>query len=212
MARYTGPVCKLCRREGEKLFLKGQKCFSAKCPVERRGYPPGEHGRESQYRRRRVSDYQRQLREKQKMRRIYGVLEQQFRRYYRAALHKRGLTGETLLQQLESRLDNVVYRLGYAENRSHGRQLVTHGHFNVNGRRTDVPSMLVRVGDEIAVREGSRKRAYFKDLAPLAETRTPPRWLERDLGTLSGKVLQLPERQDVDASLNEQLVVEYYSR
>ncbi len=212
MARYTGPVCKLCRREGEKLFLKGQKCFSAKCPIERRGYPPGEHGRESQYRRRRVSDYQRQLREKQKMRRIYGVLEQQFRRYYRAALQKRGLTGETLLQQLECRLDNVVYRLGYAENRAHGRQLVTHGHFNVNGRRTDVPSMLVKIGDEIAVREGSRKRAYFKDLAPLAETRTPPRWLERDLGTLSGKVLQLPERQDVDASLNEQLVVEYYSR
>jgi small subunit ribosomal protein S4 len=212
MARYTGPVCKLCRREGEKLFLKGQKCFSAKCPVERRGYPPGEHGREAQFRRRRVSDYQRQLREKQKMRRIYGVLEQQFRRYYRAALQKRGLTGETLLQQLECRLDNVVYRLGYAENRAHGRQLVTHGHFNVNGRRTDVPSMLVKAGDEIAVRDGSRKRAYFKDLAPLAETRTPPRWLERDLGNLSGKVLQLPERQDVDASLNEQLVVEYYSR
>jgi small subunit ribosomal protein S4 len=212
MARYTGPVCKLCRREGEKLFLKGQKCFSAKCPVERRGYPPGEHGREAQYRRRRVSDYQRQLREKQKMRRTYGVLEQQFRRYYRAALQKRGLTGETLLQQLERRLDNVVFRLGYAENRAHGRQLVTHGHFNVNGRRTDVPSMLVKVGDEISVRDGSRKRPYFKDLAPLAETRTPPRWLERNLGGLSGKVLQLPEREDVDASLNEQLVVEYYSR
>jgi small subunit ribosomal protein S4 len=212
MARYNGSVCKLCRREGEKLFLKGQKCFSPKCPIERRGYPPGEHGREAQFRRRRVSDYQRQLREKQKMRRTYGVLEQQFRRYYRAALHKRGLTGETLLQQLECRLDNVVFRLGYAENRAHGRQLVTHGHFNVNGRRTDVPSMLVKVGDEISVREGSRKRSYFKDLAPLAETRTPPRWLERDLSTLSGKVQQLPERQDVDANLNEQLVVEYYSR
>jgi small subunit ribosomal protein S4 len=192
--------------------LKGQKCFSPKCPIERRAYPPGEHGREAQFRRRRVSDYQRQLREKQKMRRTYGVLERQFRRYYRTALHKRGLTGETLLQQLETRLDNVVYRLGYAENRAHGRQLVTHGHFNVNGRRTDVPSMLVKVGDEISVREGSRKRTYFKDLAPLAETRTPPRWLERDLSTLSGKVVQLPERQDVDANLNEQLVVEYYSR
>lgn len=212
MARYTGPVCKLCRREGEKLFLKGQKCFTPKCPVERRGYPPGEHGREAQFRRRRVSDFQKQLREKQKMRRIYGVLERQFRRYYKSALQKRGLTGEALLQTLEQRLDNVVYRLGYADSRAQARQLVTHGHFNVNGRRTDVPSMLLRPGDELEVREGSRSRPYFEDLDAVAEGKSPPRWLDRDLGRLSGKVLQLPERDDIDAAINEQLVVEYYSR
>lgn len=212
MARYTGPVCKLCRREGEKLFLKGQKCFTPKCPVERRNYPPGEHGREAQFRRRRVSDFQKQLREKQKMRRVYGVLERQFRRYYKDALHKRGLTGEALLQTLEQRLDNVVFRLGYADSRAQARQLVTHGHFNVNGRRTDVPSMLLRPGDEIEVREGSRERPYFTDLAVAAEGKTLPRWLERNLDRLSGKVLQLPEREDIDAAINEQLVVEYYSR
>lgn len=212
MARYTGPVCKLCRREGEKLFLKGQKCFTPKCPVERRTYPPGEHGREAQFRRRRVSDFQKQLREKQKMRRIYGVLERQFRRYYQSALQKRGLTGEALLQTLEQRLDNVVFRLGYADSRAQARQLVTHGHFNVNGRRTDVPSMLLRPGDEIEVRDGSRSRPYFKDLDAVAEGKSLPRWLDRDLSRLSGKLLQLPEREDIDASINEQLVVEFYSR
>ena len=212
MARYTGPVCKLCRREGEKLFLKGEKCFSPKCPVERRNYPPGEHGREAMYRRRRVSDFQKQLREKQKLRRIYGVMEAQFRRYYERALKKRGMTGQALLEQLEQRLDNVVYRLGYAASRNQARQLVTHGHFNINGRRTDVPSTLVNPGDEIAVREGSRSRSYFKDLAVEAETRTVPTWLERDLDTLSGRMLQMPERSDIEAALNEQLVVEYYSR
>lgn len=212
MARYTGPVCKLCRREGEKLFLKGEKCFSPKCPVERRNYPPGEHGRESMYRRRRVSDFQKQLREKQKLRRIYGVMEAQFRRYYESALRKRGMTGQALLEQLEQRLDNVVYRLGYAASRNQARQLVTHGHFNINGRRTDVPSTLVNPGDEISVRQGSRKRPYFKDLAVEAETRTCPEWLERDLDNLSGRMLQMPERGDIEAALNEQLVVEYYSR
>lgn len=212
MAKYTGPVCKLCRREGEKLFLKGQRCYTPKCAIERRNFPPGEHGRESQFRRRRVSDYQRQLREKQKTRRIYGITERQFRRYYREALQRRGLTGENLLQMLERRLDNVVFRLGYAENRSQARLLVTHGHFDVNGRRTDVPSMLVRPGDLIEVREGSRARRLFKELPALAETRTVPRWLERDLRRLAGKMLQNPERQDIDASLNEHLIVEYYSR
>lgn len=212
MARYTGPVCKLCRREGEKLFLKGQKCFTPKCPVERRNYPPGEHGREAMYRRRRVSDFQKQLREKQKMRRIYGVMERQFRRYYEQALKKRGMTGEALLQQLESRLDNVVFRLGYAENRRHARQLVTHGHFDVNGRRSDVPSTIVRPGDEVSVREGSRTRTYFKELPPLAESRSVPAWLDRDLDGLSGRMLHQPERDDIDAALNEQLVVEFYSR
>jgi small subunit ribosomal protein S4 len=202
----------LCRREGEKLFLKGQRCYTPKCAIERRNFPPGDHGRESQFRRRRVSDYQRQLREKQKTRRIYGVTERQFRRYYRDALQRRGLTGENLLQMLERRLDNVVFRLGYSENRFQARLLVTHGHFNVNGRRTDVPSMLVRPGDQIEVREGSRARRYFKELPALAETRTVPRWLERDLRRLAGKMLVNPERQDIDASLDEHLIVEYYSR
>ena len=212
MSKYTGPVCKLCRREGEKLFLKGERCFSPKCAFERRSYPPGEHGREAQFRRRRVSDYHRQLREKQKTKRIYGVTERQFRRYYRSALQKRGLTGAHLLQMLERRLDNVVYRLGFAESRSHARLLVTHGHFNVNGRRTDVPSMLVQEGDNIEVREGSLKRPYFEGLPELAEAKTAPHWLDRDHKTLNGRVLQLPERRDLDATLNEQLIIEYYSR
>jgi len=212
MARYIGPVCKLCRREGEKLFLKGQRCFTPKCAFERRGYPPGDHGRDAQWRRRRVSDYSRQLREKQKTRRIYGVTERQFRRYYRMAAQQRGLTGENLLKMLECRLDNVVYRLGYSESRAHARMLVTHGHFNVNGRRTDVPSMLVQPGDAIEVREGSRKRTFFQGLADIAEPKTVPAWLERDLSDLSGKMLVAPERTDIDASLNDQLIVEYYSR
>jgi len=212
MARYIGPVCKLCRREGEKLFLKGQRCFTPKCAFERRGYPPGDHGKDAQWRRRRVSDYSRQLREKQKTRRIYGVTERQFRRYYRIAAQQRGLTGENLLKMLECRLDNVVYRLGYSESRAHARMLVTHGHFNVNGRRTDVPSMLVQPGDAIEVREGSRKRTFFQGLADIAEPKTVPAWLERDLSDLSGKMLVAPERTDIDASLNDQLIVEYYSR
>lgn len=212
MARYIGPVCKLCRREGEKLFLKGQRCFTPKCAFERRSYPPGEHGRDSQFRRRRVSDYSRQLREKQKTRRIYGVTERQFRRYYRTALQQRGLTGVNLLRMLERRLDNVVYRMGMAESRQQARMLVTHGHFNVNGRRTDIPSMLVETGDLIEVREGSRKRPYFKDVGDVAEAKTPPPWIERDVKDLSGKIAKMPERADIDANLNEQLIVEYYSR
>lgn len=212
MSRYTGPVCKLCRREGEKLFLKGQRCFTPKCAFERRGYPPGEHGRDSQFRRRRVSDYSRQLREKQKTRRVYGVTERQFRRYYRDAVAQRGLTGVNLLTMLEQRLDNVVFRLGFSESRTQARMLVTHGHFNINGRRTDVPSMIVRPGDKVEVREGSRTRTYFKDLTASAETKTPPTWLERNLGSLSGKMVKKPERHDIDANLNEQLIVEYYSR
>jgi small subunit ribosomal protein S4 len=152
------------------------------------------------------------LREKQKTKRIYGVTERQFRRYYRSALQKRGLTGANLLSMLERRLDNVVYRLGFAESRSHARLLVTHGHFNVNGRRTDVPSMLVHEGDNIEVREGSLKRTYFMGLPEIAEGRAAPHWLDRDLKALNGRVLQLPERRDVEATLNEQLIIEYYSR
>jgi len=212
MAKYRGPVCKLCRREGEKLFLKGARCMTPKCAFDRRGYPPGQHGRSAQYRRRRESDYSRQLRAKQKARRIYGVLEKQFHRYYTVALSRRGLTGLNLLQILESRLDNVVYRLGFAESRAQARLLVTHGHFSVNGRRTDVPSMLVSDGDKIAVRDGSRKRTYFKDLPMMAEGKNVPMWLSRDIDNLSGSVLRLPERAEIDGNLNEQLIVEYYSR
>jgi len=212
MAKYRGPVCKLCRREGEKLFLKGERCFTPKCSFERRSYPPGQHGKGAQFRRRRESDYNRQLRAKQKARRIYGIYERQFRRYFRVSLSRRGLTGLNLLQILESRLDNVVFRLGFAESRSQARLLVTHGHFSANGRRTDVPSMLVSQGDVISVREGSRKRQYFKDLAVVAEDKNVPAWLDRDLSTLTGTVLRLPERGEIDSNLQEQLIVEYYSR
>jgi small subunit ribosomal protein S4 len=202
----------LCRREGEKLFLKGERCFSPKCAIERRGYPPGQHGRSAQFRRRRESDYNRQLRAKQKARRIYGILERQFRRYYEVSLQRRGLTGLNLLQILESRLDNVVYRMGYADSRSQARMLVTHGHFMVNGRRTDVPSMLLSTGDQLSVRDGSRKRTYFKDLPAVAEEKTVPEWLSRDLKNLAGSVIRLPERAEIDGNLNEQLIVEFYSR
>ncbi|HSQ26108.1 MAG TPA: 30S ribosomal protein S4 [Anaerolineales bacterium] len=212
MAKYRGPVCKLCRREGEKLFLKGERCFTSKCSFERRGYAPGQHGKSSQFRRRRESDYNRQLRAKQKARRVYGVLERQFHRYYTVALGRRGLTGLNLLQILETRLDNVIYRLGYADSRAQARVLVTHGHFSVNGRRTDIPSMLVSQSDVVEVREGSRKRTYFKDLPALAEDKNVPAWLSRDLKNLSGTMIRLPERSEVDSNLNEQLIVEYYSR
>jgi len=211
MAKYIGPVCKLCRREGEKLFLKGERCYSPKCSFDKRDYAPGQHGR-NMSRRRRESDYGRQLRAKQRARRVYGVLERQFSRYYKVALQRRGLTGLNLLQILESRLDNVVYRLGFAASRSEARLMVTHGHFVVNGRRTDVPSMLLKDGDEIAVREGSRKKTYFKELGEVVEKRNVPSWLERDTKTLSGKVGRLPERSEIDGSLNEQLIVEFYSR
>jgi small subunit ribosomal protein S4 len=212
MAKYRGPVCKLCRREGEKLFLKGERCFTPKCAFERRGYAPGEHGKSSQFRRRRESDYNRQLRAKQKARRIYGIYERQFHRYYEVSLQRRGLTGLNLLQILESRLDNVIYRLGYADSRAQARLLVTHGHFSVNGRRTDVPSMLMSPGDVLEVREGSRKRTYFKNLPEFAESKNVPAWLSRDLQGLSGTVIRLPERVEIDGNLSEQLIVEYYSR
>ena len=213
MARYTGPVCKLCRREGEKLFLKGQRCTSPKCPFERdRGYPPGEHGRLARFRRRRPSDYLLQLREKQKARRIYGVLERQFRRYFREAERRPGLTGQNLLVLLESRLDNVVYRLGFADSRAQARQLVQHGHFVVNGRRTNVPSYIVRAQDTIAVREGSRKRTYFKERAEELDEGAVTDWLSLDAGTMVARVLKQPAPEDIDSPLNEQLIVEYYSR
>ena len=212
MSKYRGPVCRLCRREGEKLFLKGERCFSPKCSFERRGYAPGQHGKGAQFRRRRDSDYNRQLRAKQKARRSYGILERQFRRYYQVSLSRRGLTGLNLLQILESRLDNVIFRLGFADSRAQARLLVTHGHFTVNGRRTDVPSMLVSQGDVVAVREGSRGRTFFRDLSAVAEDRTVPPWLSREVKSLSGSVIRLPERSEIDSNLQEQLIVEYYSR
>jgi small subunit ribosomal protein S4 len=202
----------LCRREGEKLFLKGERCFTPKCAFERRDYAPGEHGKSSQFRRRRDSDYNRQLRAKQKARRVYGVYERQFRRYYEVSLGRRGLTGLNLLQILESRLDNVIYRLGFASSRAQARLLVTHGHFSVNGRRTDIPSMLLFPGDVISVRDGSQKREFFKTLPDFAETRNAPLWLSRDLKALSGTLIRLPERAEIDGNLQEQLIVEYYSR
>jgi small subunit ribosomal protein S4 len=212
MAKYTGPVCKLCRREGEKLFLKGSRCYSPKCAFEKRGYAPGQHGRTRQGRSDRESDYARQLRAKQRARRVYGMMERPFRRYYRYAVRSRGLSGLILLQTLETRLDNVVYRLGYAENRAQARQLVNHGHFTVNDRRADIPSLLVKPGDTVTVKENSRKLTYFKELPDLAEKRLCAVWMDRDVKQLSGRVLRLPERSEIDGSLNEQLIVEYYSR
>ncbi|MEW6402577.1 MAG: 30S ribosomal protein S4 [Chloroflexota bacterium] len=217
MAKTLSPVCKLCRREGEKLFLKGERCYTPKCAIEKRNFAPGQHGRTASRGGKgmgtgRASDFARQLRAKQKARRIYGVLERQFRRYYESAIKSRGLTGLTLLQILESRLDNVIFRLGYASSRPQARLLVTHGHFTVNGRRTDVPSMQLGQGDQIAVREGSSKLSYFKDLDAVAEKRNAPAWLGRDVKSLSGTVARMPERAEIDGSLDEQLIVEYYSR
>jgi small subunit ribosomal protein S4 len=211
MARYKDAVCKLCRREGEKLFLKGERCVSPKCAFERRPYPPGLHGRQAQFRRK-VSDYGLQLRAKQKARRVYGVLERQFRRYFREAEQRRGLTGTNLLVLLESRLDNVVYRLGFAASRPQARQLVRHGHMEVNGRKVDIPSFLVKPGDVITVRQGSQRSPYFRDLIEDLSHRAVPEWLSRDDEAMVGRVMALPERKDIDVAFDEQLIVEYYSR
>lgn len=211
MANYTDAVCKLCRREGQKLFLKGERCLSPKCAIERRNYPPGEHGKKATFRRK-VSDYGMQLREKQKARRIYGVMERQFRRYFREATRRKGLTGATLLTLLESRLDNVVYRLGFADSRSQARQLVRHGHFDVNGRKTNIPSYIVSVGDVITVRTNSQSKVYFKDRAQVMESSRVPDWLTMNLTNMSGSVQAEPSRENIEIPLNEQLIVEYYSR
>jgi small subunit ribosomal protein S4 len=211
MARYKDAVCKLCRREGEKLFLKGERCVSPKCAFERRPYAPGSHGRSSQFRRK-TSDYGLQLRAKQKARRVYGVLERQFRRYFHEAEQRRGLTGTNLLVMLESRLDNVVYRLGFASSRPQARQLVRHGHMEVNGQKVNIPSYLVKPGDVIMVRPISRRKMYFRDLAEDLPHRGVPEWLSRDDEAMMGRVMALPERKDIDVSFNEQLIVEYYSR
>jgi small subunit ribosomal protein S4 len=207
MARYTGPVCRLCRREGVKLYLKGDKCYSDKCPVAKRGTPPGQHGAS----RRKVSEYGIQLREKQKARRFYGLHERQFRRYFEKAARKRGVTGEILLQMLERRLDNIVYRMGFASSRAEARQIVKHSHIEVNGRKVNIPSYLVREGDVIAVREGSRDHKRIKELAA-NRTRAIPAFLSVDTENLRGTVLRLPNRDEIDAPVQEQLIVELYSR
>jgi small subunit ribosomal protein S4 len=211
LARYIDSVCRLCRAEGEKLFLKGDRCFSPKCSVERRTYPPGVHGRQGQFRRK-ESDYGTQLREKQKVRRIYGVFERQFRRYFQEAQRQKGLTGVNLLVLLESRLDNVIYRLGFADSRPQARQLVSHGHFELNGRKTNIPSCLVSEGDIITVRESSKKTSYFKEVAKSLDEGRVPGWLSLNATELSGRVVSIPTREHIDVTLNEQLIVEYYSR
>jgi small subunit ribosomal protein S4 len=206
MARYRGPVCKLCRREGMKLFLKGERCLTEKCAIERRSYPPGEHGRG----RIKQSEYLLQLREKQKARRYYGLLEKQFRNYYDKAARGSGVTGETLLRILESRLDNVVYRLGFSSSRAQARQLVRHGHFAVNGRRVNIPSYQVRPDDVVALREGSTAEQAVRDATDL--TASVPAWLQADHEGLTGTMLKQPEREEIDAPVQEQLIVELYSK
>ncbi|MCL4459381.1 MAG: 30S ribosomal protein S4 [Chloroflexi bacterium] len=210
MSRYTGPACKICRRAGTKLLLKGNRCFTPKCAVEpnKRPYPPG---RQVQ-RRHKVSEYGLQLQEKQKVKYIYGVLERQFRKHLDAAKRRPGAAGENLLQLLESRLDNVIFRLGFAESRRQARQLIRHGHFSVNGKKTDIPSYIVKPGDVIAIRENSRETEYFKALQQEIPHKSAPTWLSLDPITLSGRVLSAPTRSDIDASIQEHLIIEYYSR
>jgi small subunit ribosomal protein S4 len=208
MARYIDANCRLCRREHQKLFLKGTKCFTVKCPVEKRAYPPGQHG---QVRRTKVSEYGIQLREKQKVRRIYGILEAQFRNYFTQALKQTGRTGETLVKLLEQRLDNVVFRMGFAPSRKAARQLVLHRHFTVNGRTVDVPSSLVRAGDIVAVREKSRKLEVIHSSVKRMKDGLYP-WLSLDKANLSGTFLNIPERADIPLNANEQLIVELYSK
>ena len=208
MARYTDPVCRLCRREGAKLFLKGSRCYTKKCAFERRPSPPGQHG----VRRRKVGDYGLQLREKQKVRRIYRVLERQFRNYFEAAESNPGVTGENLLRLLELRLDNVVFRLGIASSRDQARQFVGHGHFAVNGRPTNIPSYQVKPGDTVAVRESHRDREPFKLAKESLRSVSVPEWLTIDPATLTGTIAAAPRRDQMPLALNEQLVVEYYSR
>lgn len=211
MARYTGPVCKLCRREGQKLYLKGERCYTSKCAFERRSYPAGQHG-PSQRWRRKESDFAIQLREKQRARRIYGVLERQFRRYFEEAERLPGLTGANLLALLESRLDNVVFRMGLADSRSQARQLVQHGHITLNGRKTNIPSALVKPGDVVSITERARRLTYFRERMEQLMKHQPPEWLSLDAQRVAAKVLEVPRREQIDVRLNEQLIVEYYSR
>lgn len=210
MARYRGPACRLCRREGVRLYLKGARCFSSKCAIEKRPYPPGERAQARS--RRRISDYGIQLREKQKLRRTYGLLERQFRRYFAEAVHSPGVTGEALLQLLERRLDNVVWRLGFASSRAQARELITHGHFAVNDRPVDIPSYQLRPGDTITVRGPSRSLAPIIAAVASAGGRRLPAWLQIEGDAMRAAVISLPARDEIDTQVQEELVVEYYSR
>ena len=208
MARYTESVCRICRREGTKLFLKGDRCFTDKCAVARRAYAPGQHGQG----RRKLSEYGTQLREKQKVRRAYGILEGQFAHYFELANKMTGVTGENLLSLVERRLDNVVYRLGLAVSRPEARQLVSHAHFLVNGKKVNIPSYLVKIGDVITVCETSRSSAKFDAVLASTESRIVPKWLDMNKDTLEGKVVAFAEREDIDLPIEEHLIVEYYSK
>ena len=208
MARYTGPVCRLCRRENIKLFLKGDRCFTDKCAVDRRAYAPGQHGQS----RTKVSDYGVQLREKQKVRRTYGILEKQFRGYYHWAARMKGATGENLLSLLERRLDNIVYRFGFGASRSEARLMVTHGHFLVNGKKVNMPSFVAKAGDVVELREGSKALPRFQELKAAMDRKSVSPWLELDKQNLRGKVVNLPTREDFTMTVNENLIVELYSK
>ncbi len=209
MARYTGAVCRLCRREGQKLFLKGERCYTGKCAIDRRSYAPGQHG---QARTRKASEYGKQLRTKQIARRYYGVLEGQFRHYFEMAEKMPGVTGENLLRLLESRLDNVVYRLGFGSSRAEARQLVTQGHFTVNGRKVNIPSYLTKVGMTVAVKDTSRGLGKIKGIVEANGSRPIPKWLEADREKLEAKIVAVPERADIDLPIEETLIVELYSK
>ena len=209
MARYTDAVCRLCRREGMKLFLKGSKCFTDKCPVEKRNFAPGQHGKD---RKAKIVGYGLQLREKQKAKRIYFTQEGQFRNYFEKAARAKGVTGEKLLQQLERRLDNVVYRLGLASSRRQARQLVRHGHIQVDGRKVNIPSYEVSVGEEVAIREGSRKLPILEQAKDFASHQIAPNWLTVDRDNYKGRINALPKREDIQLPVNEQLIVELYSK
>ena len=209
MARYIGPVCRLCRREGMKLFLKGERCYTEKCAIEKRNVPPGQHGRA---RKAKMVGYGIQLREKQKVKRTYGVLENQFRRYFESADRTKGITGELLLQMLERRLDNVIYRLGFAASRPQARQLVRHGHFTVNGRKVDIPSFAVRIGDAIAVRPSSTENATIAHAREEVKGRGIPEWLTLEATGIAGRISSLPSRAQINLPVQEQLIVELYSK
>ena len=208
MARYTGPVCRLCRREGTKLFLKGDRCLTGKCALDRRSTAPGQHGAANK----KMREYGLQMREKQKTRRYYGVLEKQFVNYFEDADRKEGMTGENLICLLERRLDNVVYRMGFAASHKEARQLVLHGHFTVNGKKVNIPSLIIKAGDVISVKEASRDSVKFKALAEAAANANAPKWLEVKAEAMTATVLTLPAREDVDFDFNEQLIVELYSK
>jgi len=209
MARYIGPVCRMCRREGMKLFLKGERCYTDKCAIEKRNVPPGQHGRA---RKAKMAGYGVQLREKQKVKRTYGVLESQFRRYFEAADRQKGVTGELLLQFLERRLDNVVYRLGFATSRAQARQLVRHGHFKVNGKKVDIPSYQVRLGDAVALKSGSAENPVIQHAMEEVKGRGIPEWLMLDSAAFSGRISSLPTREQINLPVQEQLIVELYSK